>query len=113
MPSDDATLLDMLRAARLVVEFRGRLDRQSFQRDLKTQSAILHQLLILGEAAKRLSEEFRLAHSEIPGRRIAGMRDKLIHEYHAVDVEEVWNTVDRDVPGLIVVLERAAPGAQQ
>lgn len=79
MSRDDATLLDMLNAARLVVTFKGSSEKAQFLSDLKTQSAILHQLLVLGEAAKRLSDEFRSTHSQVPWKVIAGMRDKLIH----------------------------------
>jgi uncharacterized protein with HEPN domain len=49
MSRDDATLLDILKAARLVTEFKGKLAKQAFLRDIKTQSAILHQLLVIGE----------------------------------------------------------------
>jgi len=96
MSRDDATLLDMLKAARLVVAFKGNLTEKAFLRDVKTQSAILHQLLVIGEAVKRLSEEFRARHAEVPWVRIAGMRDKLIHAYDAVDLDEVWKTVTKE-----------------
>ena len=52
MSRDDATLLDILKAARLVVEFKRKLAKKAFLRDIKTQSAILHQLLVIGEAVK-------------------------------------------------------------
>jgi len=109
MPRDDATLLDILRAARLAVVFKGDLDQSAFLNDLKTQSAILHQLLVLGEAVKRLSEEFRTSHPAMPWRMMAGMRDKLIHAYDAVDLEEVWKTVSIDIPHLITLLAPLEP----
>lgn len=109
MSRDDATLLDILKAARLIVEFKGKLTKKVFLHDIKTQSAILHQLLVIGEAVKRLSEDFRTQHSKIPWPRIAGMRDKLIHEYDAVDVGEVWKTVTTDIPLLISFLEPLVP----
>src|SRR5262249_56323246 len=109
MPRDDATLLDILRAARLTVVFKGDLDQPAFLNDLKTQSAVLHQLLVLGEAVKRLSEGFRTSHPAIPWRMIAGMRDKLIHAYDAVDLDEVWKTVDIDLPQLITLLDPLDP----
>jgi len=56
MRRDDATLLDLLKAARLAMQFKGDAIRQEFLEDAKTQSAVLHQLLLLGEGAKRLSE---------------------------------------------------------
>jgi len=105
MSRDDATLLDILKAARLVVEFKRKLEKQAFLRDIKTQSAILHQLLVIGEAVKKLSEEFRAQHPEIPWARIAGMRDKLIHQYDAVDLDEVWKTVTKDIAPLISFVE--------
>jgi len=104
MPRDDATLFDILRAARLAVAFKGALDNPAFLHDLKTQSTILHQLLVLGEAVKRLSEGFRASHPDIPWRMIAGMRDQLIHAYNAVDLDEVWKTVSIDLPYLITLL---------
>ena len=109
MPRNETALLDILRAARLAVQFKGDLDKEGFLDDLKTQSAILHQLLLLGEAVKRLSEEFRARHPDVPLRAIAGMRDKLIHEYNEVDVDEVWRTVTSDLPRLIGALEPLAP----
>ena len=109
MSRDDATLLDMLKAARLVVAFKGKLAKNAFLRDVKTQSAILHQLLVIGEAVKRLSDEFRGQHSNIPWTRIAGMRDKLIHAYDAVDLDEGWKTVTKDIAPLISFLERLVP----
>ncbi len=109
MLRDNSALLDILRAARLAVEFGGGLDRDAFSKDLKTQSAVLHQLLLLGEAVKRLSEEFRAGHPEIPWRAIAGMRDRLIHEYDEVDLDEVWRTLTSDVPRLTTQVEGLAP----
>jgi uncharacterized protein with HEPN domain len=109
MPRDDAIILDILKAARLVVAFKDNLDQSAFQYDLKTQSAILHQLLVLGEAVKRLSEGFRSHHAHIPWKMIAGMRDKLIHGYDAVDLDEVWKTVSADIPHLITLLEPLEP----
>jgi uncharacterized protein with HEPN domain len=81
MSRDDATLMDLARAARLAQEFVQGMDQAGFLADVKTQSAVLHQLLILGEAAKRLSQAFRDAHSQIPWSLVTGMREKLIHHY--------------------------------
>jgi len=57
---------------------------------------------VLGEAVKRLSPEFRSQHPEIPWRKIAGMRDWVIHAYDNVDIDELWNTATEDVPTLQV-----------
>ena len=109
MPRDDAHVLDILKAARLAIEFKGSADKAAFLADAKTQSAVLHQLLVVGEAVKRLSPEFRAAHLEVPWRLIAGTRDKLIHFYEGVDLEEVWKMVTSDLPGLIRLIEPLAP----
>jgi uncharacterized protein with HEPN domain len=109
MSRDRATLLDMLKAARLAVEFREGMNKRAFLDDPKTVSAVLHQLLVLGEAGKRISPEFRAQHQDLPWKKIVGMRDKLIHEYDDVDLDEVWKTVRSDVPRLIKQLELLAP----
>ena len=113
MSRDSATLLDMLKAARFAVEFKEGINKRAFLRDPKTQSAILHQLLVLGEATKRLSMGFRARHQGIPWKKIAGMRDKLIHEYDEVDLDEVWKTVRSDIPRLIRLLEPLAPREEE
>jgi len=66
-------------------------------------------LLVLGEAVKRLSEETRARHPDIPWRRVAGMRDRLIHEYDDVDLDEVWVTINSDIPRLTAMLEPLVP----
>ncbi len=109
MSRDEASLLDILKAARLAIEFRGALDRSGFLEDVKTQAAVLHELLVIGEAVKRLSEEFRTTHPEVPWKLIAGTRDKLIHHYDIVDLAEVWRMVTSDLPLLVRLVEPLAP----
>lgn len=112
MPRDDATLLDIARAARLIVEFRQGIDQAAFLADVKTQSAILHQLLVLGEATKRLSTAFCSQHPEMPWRLMARMRDRLIHAYDAVDLDQVWNVVKSDIPQLLCFIEPLLPQSE-
>jgi uncharacterized protein with HEPN domain len=109
MPRDEAVLLDIDRAARLVLEFKQGIDKDSFLEDIKTQSAILHQLMVMGEAVKRLSLDLRTKHPEIPWSLVARMRDKLIHGYDIVDLNEVWKTADTDVPELLRLIESLLP----
>ena len=109
MERDKATLLDIARAARFVLEFIQDMDKAAFLTDPKTQSAVLHQLMVIGEAVKRLSAEFRDGHPAVPWSLIAGMRDKLIHGYDIVDLDEVWRTAEVDVPELLSLIEPLAP----
>ena len=72
----------------------------AFLVDRMRQDAILSKLEIIGEAVKRLSEETRARHPEIPWKQIAGMRDRLTHDYFSVDLGLVWRVVERDLEKL-------------
>jgi uncharacterized protein with HEPN domain len=100
-PRDRASLLDIAKSARLALAFVAEMSQQEFETDQKTQSAVLYQIAILGEAVKRLSLEFRSQYSDIPWAAMAGMRDKLIHDYEGVDVERVWLTLQSNIPNLL------------
>lgn len=80
--------------------------REAFLSDLKTQSAVIRQIEIMGEAVKRLSEETKALEPTIPWRLIAGTRDRLIHAYFQVDLATVWAMVEQDLPTLHVALMR-------
>jgi uncharacterized protein with HEPN domain len=109
MQRDETTLLDIVEAARLVASFVHDMSKAVFLDDYKTQSAVLYQLIVMGEAVKRLSSEFRAQHMEIPWSLIAGMRDHLIHGYDIVDWDEVWKTATSDVPDLLTKMEPLLP----
>ncbi len=109
MSNDEVILLDIIRAGRLALTFKDNLDKAAFLQDLKTQSAVLHQLTIMGEAVKRLSPDFRQRHREIPWKLIAGLRDVLIHGYDIVDFNQVWKTVTVDLPTALTLLEALVP----
>ncbi len=90
----------------LALEFSAGMDLTGFRKDNLKQSAILHQLLLLGEASKRLSPELRMEFAEIPWKQMAGLRDHIVHAYDSVDVDEIWVTVARDLPDLLPLLRR-------
>ncbi len=109
MQRDQVTLLDIAKSARLVATFIQDVTKEAFLEDLKTQSSVLYQLIIMGEAVKRLSHEFRAQHPGVPWSLVAGMRDYLIHGYDIVDWDEVWKTATSDVPGLLAQIEPLLP----
>ncbi len=74
--------------------------RRRFFSDRKTQDAVVRNIEIIGQAAKNLSQELKARYRKTPWKQIAGMRDKLIHEYFGVDWELVWDTVKKDLPRL-------------
>ena len=102
---DKASLVDMIRAARLALEFTEGMSQKEFELDLKTQSAVIYQIAIIGEAVKRLSPELRQEHPEIPWSAMARMRDKLIHDYEGVDVSRIWLTLETNIPQLLRLIE--------
>jgi uncharacterized protein with HEPN domain len=80
-------------------------DEASFRAAPMMQDAVMRQLEIIGEAAKRLSGAVRARRSDVPWRQITGMRDVLIHDYMGVDLNEVWGVVTRDLPPLKSAVE--------
>jgi len=74
--------------------------KEAFFADRKTQDAVVRNLEVIGEAVKHVSAGLKAAHPDIPWQRIAGMRDKVIHEYFGVNLKIVWEVVERDLPDL-------------
>ena len=102
---DTAYLWDMLDAARMVEQLSSGQDFVRYSKDRRTQLAVERSLEIIGEAAGRVSDLFRNAHSEIPWRQIIGQRNILIHEYGEVKQERIWKVVKENIPQLIEQLK--------
>lgn len=109
MSRDNASLLDMINAAKRVLRFAEGLDKSALATDEEKQSAILYQIIVLGEATKRLSAEFRSQHPEIPWKDIAGMRDILAHQYDRVNLNTLWDAMQTDIPELLALLQPLLP----
>jgi uncharacterized protein with HEPN domain len=109
MNRDLGTLLDIVLACRDIESYTAGLDFEHFKVDRLVRDATLHQLTIIGEATKRLSQRFRQHHPAIPWQQMAGMRDHLVHAYDKVNLELVWRTATVDVPRLRQDLEPLIP----
>ena len=85
-------------AIRRIEEYTQGIEEEEFYRNYLVQYGVIRQLEIIGEATKKISKETRDKHTHIPWNDIAGMRDKLIHDYFGVDIEQVWLTAKNDIP---------------
>ena len=97
---DRASVADMLEAAELIRTFVAGLDRDDFLSDRKTQSAVVMQLLILGEAAKRISLDLLQRTAHVDWIEVMRTRDKLVHHYEGWDLVLIWKMTQKSVPQL-------------
>jgi len=99
MIKNDRVYLDhILEAIDKIQNFTNEISRFDFDRNVMIQDAVIRNVEIIGEATKKISKSLRLSHQEIPWTEIAGMRDKLIHDYFDVDIDVVWKTIEVDLP---------------
>ncbi len=99
-------LLDMIQAAERATAFVREHRRETFLGDERTCYAVWAQIVILGEAVRRLPEEWQAQHDSVPWSSIAGMRHRLVHGYDIVDREIVWTVATRELPELLPELRR-------
>ena len=91
---------DIINSIRNIEEFSKNLNREKFSKDKLRQSAIIRQLEIIGEAVKNIPSNFREKYPKIAWKDIAGFRDILSHAYFGVNLERVWNIIEKDLPKL-------------
>lgn len=97
MRKPEERLLDMLEALQRIEKYAVR-GRRAFVDDELIQTYVVHNLQIFGEAAFKLSTEYRQQHPEIPWAKIMGMRHILVHDYFQIDLEIVWAVVEKELP---------------
>lgn len=83
-----------------IIDYTSGMNKKEFISNPKTQDAVIRQFEIIGEATKQLSKPFRDKNSEVPWKKIAGLHDKLIHDYMGVDILAIWKSVEVDLPDL-------------
>jgi uncharacterized protein with HEPN domain len=91
---------DIWEATEKIDRYVAGLDHDTFLKDDKTIDSVVRNLEIIGEAANRLPEDFRAQHTEIEWRRIIGLRNRIVHDYFNIDVEIVWEIIQKDLPNL-------------
>lgn len=89
-----------------IEKFVGTMSKEQFLADQKTQSAVIMQLMLIGELAKKISSDIK-DKVELPWKEITGFRDKAIHDYFGMDLDVIWNTIISDVPVLKEALMKA------
>ena len=100
---------DMLQAAQRIQEFTAGLSYEGYLESILIQSAVERQLEIIGEASRRMSEEFRQEHPQIPWAGIIAQRNVISHQYDEIIQAQIWAVVTEDIPVLIAELEALIP----
>jgi len=104
--SNKVYLEDIVQAINLILDdYVSGIDFEKFDKDKKTQDAVIRQIAIIGEAIGKLDKDFIEDHPELPGKEAVSMRNILVHVYNWVDTEEVWRTIEQDLPKLKQTVE--------
>ncbi len=106
MKDDLAYIEHIILSLSKIKEYTSNITRSDFNKNEMVQDAVIRNIEIIGEASKRVSSDFKATNFEIPWKEMAGMRDKLIHDYMGVDVAVVWKTIEMDVPELYCLLKK-------
>jgi uncharacterized protein with HEPN domain len=106
MQRDPQFLLDMLQSAELIASYTEQISKDEFIQNVQLQDAVIRRLLVIVEAARRVSDTTRQERLDISWAEINGMRNRLVHEYDDVDFDIVWDVVQNEIPSLITALKQ-------
>ena len=99
MPRDYKVYLeDILEATRKTRRYARGMSVEKLAKDAKTLDAVIRNLEVIGEAVKNVPEEIRSKHSDVDWKKIAGLRDILIHQYFGIDIEIIWDIIQNKLP---------------
>jgi len=96
---------DLIEACEDILSFTKGMSYSDFAGDKKTVNAVIRSLEVIGEATKQLPMSFRDNYPDVPWKQMAGMRDKLIHEYFGIDKQMVWQVVEKHIPGILPLIK--------
>lgn len=108
MKDDLAYIEHIIQAIEKIQVYTKDMSRADFNKNEMAQDAVIRNIEIIGEAVKNISEGLKSAYYEIPWRAMAGMRDKLIHDYLGTDIDVVWKTIEKDIPELEKLIRKIA-----
>lgn len=98
---DSEYLEDVYEAMTRIVAYTTAMDYGQFLQDSRTQDAVIRNLQVIGEAVKRLSRQLKEQYASLPWREMAGMRDRIVHDYFGINYDIVWAVVTQDIPLLL------------
>lgn len=100
------SLADIKESCIRIKAYIASLSYERFLRDTKTQDAVVRNLEIIGEAVKNIPSSARLKHPQIPWKKIAGLRDRLIHHYFGINLDIVWAIATKELPSLAKQIDK-------
>ena len=105
MSKDKASVHDIIQAVEDIMQAMNQVSFEEFALNREKQAAVLYFFIMIGEATKRLSSEFRASYPKINWQDMSGMRDILAHQYDRVNIQVVWDAVQTDLPELLTRLK--------
>ncbi len=105
MKDDEIYIDHILLSIKNILNYTKDISKEKFAKTTLIQDAVIRNFEIIGEATKKVSSDFKQINPEVPWKEMAGMRDKLIHDYIGVDIQVIWDTVEKDLPILLKLLK--------
>ncbi|MGH7869506.1 MAG: HepT-like ribonuclease domain-containing protein [Candidatus Dormibacteraceae bacterium] len=105
-PDDRARLLHLIEGAEKAIAFAANRSRKDLDEDETLRLVLTKLVEIVGEAAKQVSDSTQTAHPEIPWKRMARTRDRLVHHYFDINLDILWDTVNDDLPMLLKAVKQ-------